>query len=356
MPPVSGPLGPRRRIATTLSNWRRESGQSLAEVQEVTLISTSKLSRLENAEGKPRLRDVRDLIRHFGKEGTPEAGQLERWVKAAEVPGWWTDFSDDVLQDRLRLDTHLAYEADAAVLRVYTLPFVPALLQVDAYTEAVYRDMERRPEDQIGELLDIRRGRKEALKQREGLDPLKLVAVTHECTLRQIVGSPAIMRNQLDELLVRSDEDNVSLYVFPFSAKPTFTMTCMWGYFEYQDPEDLERDLVQIETPAGFWTIEDPGLVAGYRKAHDSLIDSSLDEDDSRALIRSIRDSMPTSLRSRHNATFGQLAISPHRYINVTLIRARLGAEGMTRTLEFLWTSSPASTRKARSPPSQVST
>ena len=73
MPPVSGPLGPRRRIATTLSNWRRESRQSLADVQEVTLISTSKLSRLENAEGKPRLRDVRDLIRHYGKEGTPQA-------------------------------------------------------------------------------------------------------------------------------------------------------------------------------------------------------------------------------------------------------------------------------------------
>ena len=218
-------------------------------------------------------------------------------MKAAEVPGWWTDFSDDVLQDRLRLDTLLAYEADAAIARIYTLPFVPALLQIDAYTEAVYRDMERRPEDQIGELLDIRRGRKEALKQRgEGLDPLKLVAVTHECTLRQIVGSPAIMRDQLTELLVRSDDDNVSLHVFPFSAKPTFTMTCMWAYFEYQDPEDLEQDVVQFETPAGLWTIEDPGLVAGYRKAHDSLIDSSLNEEDSRRLIRDIRDGISPSL------------------------------------------------------------
>ena len=72
MPPVSGPLGPRRRIATILSNWRSESGQSLAEVKEVTLISTSKLSRLENAEGKPQLRDIRDLIRFYGKEGAPQ--------------------------------------------------------------------------------------------------------------------------------------------------------------------------------------------------------------------------------------------------------------------------------------------
>ncbi len=241
-------------------------------------------------------------------------------MKAAEVPGWWTNFDDEVLQDRGRLDTHLAYEADAAVERVYTLPFVPVLLATDSYAEAVYRDMERRPEDQIGPLMDIRHKRKEALRQREGLDPLKLVAVTHECTLRQVVGSPKILRDQLDELWTRSHEDNISLHVFPFSAKPTFTMTCMYAYFEYQDREDLEQDLVQIETPAGFWTIDDPIRVAEYRKAHDTLIASSLNEDESRALIRSIRDSMPASLGSRHIATFGQLAASARRYENVTLI------------------------------------
>ena len=306
---MSGPLGPRRRIATILRQWRHKSGKSLTEVSEVTLISTSKLSRLENAEGRPRLRDVRDLIRFYGKEGTPQAGQLERWVEEAEVPGWWTDFSDDVLKNRL--DTLLAYEADAAVARIYTLPFVPALLQIDAYTEAIYRDMEDRPEEQIGQLMNIRRGRKEALKQRDGLEPLELVAVTHECTLRQTVGSPEIMRDQLDELLVRSRDDNVSLYVFPFSAKPTFTMTCMWAYWEYQDAEDLEQDLVQLETPAGFWTIEDPGQVAGYRKAHDSLIGSSLNEDDSRELIRGIRDGIsPPLAKLAAFMTSGQVAAS----------------------------------------------
>ena len=65
--------------------------------------------------------------------------------------------------------------------------------------------------------------------------------------------------------------------MFPFSAKPAFTMTCMYAYFEYQDPEDLEQDLVQIETPAGFWTIDDPVRVAEYQKAHESLVASSLD-------------------------------------------------------------------------------
>ena len=195
---------------------------------------------------------------------------------------------------RTRLDTHLAYEADAAVLRVYTLPFCRPCFK---------RTLTRRR--RIGTWRPARADRsahedsarpEEAREQRDGLDPLKLVAVTHECTLRQIVGSPEIMRDQLDELLVRSRDDNVSLYVFPFSAKPTFAMTCMWAYFEYQDPENLEQDLVQIETPAGFFTIEDPGEVARYRKAHDSLIDSSLTEEESRALILRIRDGISLSL------------------------------------------------------------
>ena len=295
MPPVSGPLGPRRRIATTLKRWRDQSRKSLTEVAQSTLISTSKLSRLENAEGKPRLRDVRDLIRFYGKQDTQTAAWLERWVEAADITGWWTDFDDEVLQDKGRLDIHLAYEADAAVERVYTLPFVPALLATDDYAEAIYREMERRPEDQIGPLMDIRHKRKEALKEREGLDPLRLIAVTHESALRQVVGSPKILRDQLDELWARSHEDNVTLYVFPVSAQPVITMTTMYAYFEYQDPEDLEQDLVHIETHAGFWTIDNPARVAGYRKGHDALIGSSLGVDASRDLIRSIRDSLPLS-------------------------------------------------------------
>lgn len=295
MPPVSGPLGPRRRIATTLKRWRDQSRKSLTEVAQSTLISTSKLSRLENAEGKPRLRDVRDLIRFYGKQDTQTAARLERWVEAADVTGWWTDFDDEVLQDKGRLDIHLAYEADATVERVYTLPFVPALLATDDYAEAIYREMERRPEDQIGPLMDIRHKRKEALREREGLDPLRLIAVTHESALRQVVGSPKILRDQLDELWARSHEDNVTLYVFPVSAQPVITMTAMYAYFEYQDPEDLEQDLVHIETHAGFWTIDNPARVAGYRRGHDALIDSSLGVDASRDLIRSIRDSLPLS-------------------------------------------------------------
>jgi transcriptional regulator with XRE-family HTH domain len=285
---VTGPLGPRRGIAAALKKLREDSGKNLNDVAGDLMISTSKLSRLENAQGKPLPRDIRDLIRYYEIEGTSLAGDLRRWVAEAQRPGWWTDY-DEVLGGGL--DAHLAHEVDATVERTYTMPFVPALLQTTEYAEAIFRDMEHRSEDEIRQLVEeVRTKRQVALSHREGLDALRLVAVTHESTLRQAVGSPQILRDQLDALIERSAAPNVSLRVLPFTAKPVFTMTCMYAYFEYQDA--LEQDVVHIETHAGFWSIEDPVRVAEYRKAHDDLVKASLSEDDTRTFIRSIRDGM----------------------------------------------------------------
>jgi transcriptional regulator with XRE-family HTH domain len=284
---VTGPLGPRRAIATNLKRLREESGQSLNDVATALMISTSKLSRLENAQGKPNPRDIRDLIRHYNIQGTSLARSLTRWASSAQQPGWWTDFDDEVTE---RVDAHLAYETDAAVARTYTLPFVPALLQLSGYAAVVFRDMEHRSEDQIEQLLEVRQRREQALVSREGLEPLKLIAVTHESTLHQVVGSPDILRLQLDELVERSTAANIRLRVLPFTAQPTPAMTCMWAYFEYNDTG--ESDIVHIETPAGFLSVENPEQVRKYRDAHDALMAASLNETDSRDLIRSIRNEL----------------------------------------------------------------
>jgi transcriptional regulator with XRE-family HTH domain len=284
---VTGPLGPRRAIGSALRELRDQSGKNLNDVAQALDISTSKLSRLENAQGRPLRRDVRDLARYYGVEGTTVGRRLLRWAEAAQRPGWWTDFDDEVIEG---LDAHLAYEVDATVARVYTIPFVPAQLQTLDYARAVYRDMEGRSETQIQQRLEVRLQRQTALRRREGLKPLELIAVTHESAFRQIVGSHAIMRNQMDMLIERSAAPNVTLRVLPFTAKPTFSMTCMYAYFEYTDA--LESDIVHVETHAGFFTVESAEQVKQYRAAHDALMRASLSEEDSVALIRSVRDEM----------------------------------------------------------------
>ncbi|MGH3169898.1 MAG: helix-turn-helix domain-containing protein [Trebonia sp.] len=283
MAKVTGPLGPRRGIGDAIRKLREGQNKPLNEVADDLMMSTSKLSRLENAQGTPLPRDIRDLIGYYQIQGTELAASLERLGREARRRGWWTDYADEVLEG---LDAHLAYEVNAAVERVYTLPFLPALLQTQDYARAVFRDMEDRSENQILQLLEVRARRQEALRRQEGPGPLRLIAVTHEATLHQVVGSPGIMREQLDKLAEWTAESNVSLHVLPFTAKPTFSMTCMYAHFEYQDAG--ESDIVHVETHAGYFSVED---VRRYRTAHDALVRASLTEEASRELICNIRDS-----------------------------------------------------------------
>lgn len=287
MAKVTGPLGPRRSIAEAVKQLREDQGKLLNKVAQDLMMSSSKLSRLENAQGTPLPRDIRDLIRYYGIEGTPLATRLERWVRAAGHRGWWTDYSDEVIEG---LEAHLAYEVDAATERVYTLPFLPALLQTEGYARAVFRDMENRSQEQIRQLLEVRGRRQEALHHREdGQDPLRLIAVTHESTLHQMVGSPGIMRKQLDSLAEHLAAPNVSLHVLPFTAKPVFSMTCMYAYFEYEDAG--ESDIVSVETHAGYFSVGGTERIKRYRTAHDALMRASLTEEASVELICKIRDS-----------------------------------------------------------------
>jgi transcriptional regulator with XRE-family HTH domain len=282
---ATGPLAPRRAIAAELRQLRKDAGESLSEVADALLISRSKLSRLENGQGRPMPRDIRDLVRHYGIDGSAQAERLLAWARQAQQPGWWAGYDDEVLAG---LDTQLAYEADAAVKRTYALPFVPDLLQTPEYAAAILRDLEHRPERHIRQLLQLRERRQQVLVRRDGLPPLRLIVVMSEMALRQVVGSRQIMRGQLDALAGRAIAPGVHVHVLPFTARPAFSMTTRYFHFGYDPVNGSRRDVVHIDTHGGFLTIEDPEQVARYRAAHEALVAASLTESQTREFVGSV--------------------------------------------------------------------
>ncbi len=121
-------------------------------------------------------------------------------------------------------------EAEAAVIRLCTIPVLPFLPQIPAYTRALYERMEPwHTAEELEKLLEVRNKRRLALDYRDGMFQLKLVAVTHESSIRQTMGSAAIVRAQLDNLIERSNSPDVELRTLPFASTPPFTCTCMWA-------------------------------------------------------------------------------------------------------------------------------
>jgi hypothetical protein len=93
---------------------------------------------------------------------------------------------------------------------------VPGLLQTEDYARAVISA--GRPQDTsaaIDRAVSARLER-QAILYREHLPVLW--HVLHECVLRHVVGSPAIMRDQLDKLTALAREPGVVIQILPFTA------------------------------------------------------------------------------------------------------------------------------------------
>jgi transcriptional regulator with XRE-family HTH domain len=283
MASTKGPIMPRRRLGNELKLLREESGRTLDEVAQALLISTSKLSRLENAQGSPQARDVRDLANYYGVGEGLEGRRLMAWAREGRRTAWWADY-EDIIQRSPAFDVYLAYETEATSNRVYTIPYVTGLLQTAGYARALTKAIwPWCSSEEVDRFVRLRLRRQAGLKHREALPPLELRAIMHESCLTQLVGSPEIMRDQLEALLtLPSKLPKVSLRVLPARAEPHQMNTCIWSYFILPD---FDGDVVNIETPAGYRYIEGSDAIKRYDRAWSELTDRSLDSDESAKLI-----------------------------------------------------------------------
>jgi transcriptional regulator with XRE-family HTH domain len=213
--PISqGPLLPRRRLGVELKKLREDAKLRLDDVANQLMISNSKLSRLENGQGIPQLRDVRDLINFYQVAGTPLAERLMRWTREGRRQGWWHDYSN-VLDEQT--DAYLALESGASVMRTFAPTVLPGLLQTEDYARALLRETKPRHTDkEVDQLVQVRLRRQQLFLHAE--EPLRLLAVVDESVLHRVVGSKEVMRHQLETLIELSRLPNVTIQVFPFDA------------------------------------------------------------------------------------------------------------------------------------------
>ncbi len=286
MSQVHGPIVPRKRLAAELKRLRETADQTLDQVAGELLISTSKLSRLENAQGSPQARDVRDLANYYGVADTALGEKLMRWTREGRRQAWWSDYQE-VLERDTSFDAYLAYETEASVSHVYTIPYVTGLLQTADYARSLISAIDPwRTAEEVDRFVDVLKRRQQGLGYRQGLPPLDLSTILHESCLTQSVGSPDVMRGQLEALLKSATLPNVELRVLPMNAEAHKMNTCTWSYFVFSE-DTLDRDVVQVESHAGFLHIERPEQVKRYNRAFEDLIRRSLSVEDSCELIRS---------------------------------------------------------------------
>jgi transcriptional regulator with XRE-family HTH domain len=279
-----GPLLHRRRLGAELRRLRGE--RTLEEVAEATLISTSKLSRLENGQGVPQPRDIRDLVQFFGLD-TGAADRLRRWASAGRRQAWWRVYAGALPAN---LDIYLDYESGASTIRQYASSMVPPLLQTSAYAAHLYRALPPvRNEETVKRLVEIQLRRQELLVDSDTAP--QFIVVLDEAVLHRPFGRPADVQEQLDHLQSVSRQRNVSLRVLPFESGLHAGLQGHFTTLHYAD--DIDRDIVVVESHTVERFLEQQSDVLEYLQIFDSLTRKTLDHDESRAFLAALRDGAP---------------------------------------------------------------
>lgn len=273
--PTTGrsPTVRRRELGSILRALRSQKGWTAEQVAERLLVSPSKISRLEKGQRGASARDIRDLCDLFDVDDE-QRQRLMDLASEGKQRAWWQPLG-------LPYTTYVGLESAAISISDYGLGIMPGLLQTPDYARAVVRAAVPR---WVPDVVEQRVGGRIARQQLLVSDhPPRFEAVVDESVLHRVVGSPAIMRTQLERLLELSDLPNVTLRVIPYDAGALPAGNNKFIILSFAEP--TVPDVVFIEGLTGDLYLEDSGDVEVYNATFRTLVELAASPEATRELI-----------------------------------------------------------------------
>jgi len=269
----------RRRLGAELRRRREAARVTIEAVAERLECSASKISRIETGHTTATPRDVRDMLEIYGVVGA-EADELVQISREARQKGWWHPYST------VLTGAYVGLEAAAASVRAYEQQVVPGLLQNEEYAKAMIRAA--RPDitaDEVERRVRVRLGRQSLLTQD---DPIDVWVVLDEAVVSRPVGGDAVMRAQLQRLVVAAELPNVTVQVLPFEAGAHAGMDGTFAILGFPEPSD--PDVVYAENATGGLFLEKSDELRKYIFIFDHIRAAALRPEESVALLAKLAE------------------------------------------------------------------
>ncbi|MFF2726399.1 helix-turn-helix domain-containing protein [Streptomyces sp. NPDC058008] len=273
----------RRHLGATMRKLRARTGMTLEDAGRLVGVSKATVSRYETTEGPVKWLVIDALCREYGASDA-ERAVIVSLAKDAKQQGWWSSFADHIPET---MNLMLTLEDEAVREDHFSCVYVPGLLQTRSYTTALQQANEmRRSAEEIDRLVDIRMRRQEILSRP---DAPHLWAILDESVVRRVMGSPAIMREQLGHLLTSSVSGNVTLQILPFSRG---AHSAALGSFVILGGPEPSLDVVYVDLHVGSLFMEKDVELTRYRLAFEYLRAQALDIEASRELISRAKEDL----------------------------------------------------------------
>ena len=273
MPPVGSPTIRRRELGALLKALRTERGWTAEQVAGRLGMSASKLSRLETGHRGASARDINQLCDLYGIDGEQRQRLLEL-AREGKQRAWWQPLG-------LPYSTYIGLEAEAASIWDFGVGVVPGLLQAPDYARAIVRaTLPGLAPEAVEQRVQGRMTRQQLLFRDDGP---RFEAVIDESVLYRVVGSPTVMRVQLERLLKLSDLPSVTLRVIPYEAGALPGGSNKFIIISFALP--IVSDVVFIEGLTGDLYLDDPADVETYKATYRTLVNMAADTRTTRETI-----------------------------------------------------------------------
>nr|WSZ97408.1 helix-turn-helix domain-containing protein [Streptomyces sp. NBC_00857] len=263
--PRSAPTIGQLVLSKQLQALRERAGLSRDQAARLLRVASATIRRMELAEVGLRIPYIQILLPAYGVPDD-EVVTFLQLADEANRPGWWQRFHD-VLPDWF--GGHVSLEEAARTIRCYEPHYVPGLLQTEDYARTVltYGAVGRSDPARIERHVALRMARQELLT-RPGAPAFWVVM--DETVLHRPVGSPDIMRAQLDRLLEAAERPNVTLQIAEFASGHHPGTYSPFVLFRFAIPE--MQDIVYIEYLTGALYLDGPSEVSGHMEAMDRMV------------------------------------------------------------------------------------
>jgi transcriptional regulator with XRE-family HTH domain len=218
-------------LGLRLRDLREAAGCSFTEAAAVLRVNTTTVRRMEKAEVGLKPPYVEKLLKTYGVP-EDEAESFLQLVDEANRPGWWQGYRDVVPP---WFSLYVSLEGEASLIRAYEPHCVPGLLQTPDYARALLRSGFPDADDgEIGRRVALRMERQELLHRER---PPRLWVVLEEQVLRRHIGSPQVMRAQIDRLAEAAAMPHVTVQIVRCESGAHPAMFGAFQLFRFDIPE-----------------------------------------------------------------------------------------------------------------------
>ncbi|MEE1940827.1 helix-turn-helix transcriptional regulator [Streptomyces sp. TRM 70361] len=262
--PRSAPTVGQLVLGRRLQDLREKAGLKRDEAARILHVTSATVRRMETAEVALKIPYVKLLLEAYGVTGA-DAEAFVALAEEANRPGWWQRFRD-VLPDWFSV--HVSLESAAKVIRAYEPQVVPGLFQTEEYARHILRTgaVGRSDPREVERLVALRMERQHLLARP---DAPHLWILVDETALRRPVGSPAVMRAQVDRLLEDAERPNVTLQIAEFSSGFHPGTYGPFVLFRFGLPE--LPDMVYVEYLTGAVYLDERNEVASHLELLDRM-------------------------------------------------------------------------------------